>query len=80
MPTRVRKRAENKRRLRNPPLQIVGSETAVRNLTNRLTGLARQYGIKVSSEKSRKLVNRQTVTTANININGKDLEQVLFTN
>ena len=53
-----------------------GSEAELQELTNRLVNTAGAYGMEVSSEKSKVLVNSVRGTTAQISMNGQQLEEV----
>lgn len=55
---------------------IAWSLEALQILTNRLTSAARQYGMEVSSEKSKVHVDSWTAMTANIRMNGEKLKRV----
>ena len=47
------------------------------NLTNRLVNKATEYGMKVSTEKSKIKTNSMTNISANISMNGQKLEEVI---
>mgnify|MGYP006273469667 CR=1 FL=1 len=53
-----------------------GSNKELQNLTNRLVDRADAYGMEVSTEKSKVLVNSANDTTAQIYMNGQQLEEV----
>ena len=53
-----------------------GSNTELQDLTNRLTERAGAYGMEVSTEKSKVMVNSTSNTTAQIYMNGQELEVV----
>ena len=53
-----------------------GSNTELQDLTNKLATTASAYGMEVSSEKSKVLVNSTSNISANITMNGEPLEEV----
>ena len=53
-----------------------GSNTELQDLTNRLVTRASAYGMEVSTEKSKVMVNSTTNISANITMNGDPLEEV----
>ena len=53
-----------------------GSNQELQNLTDRLTARSGAYGMEVSSEKSKIMVNSTKDTPANISMNGQQLEEV----
>ena len=55
---------------------MAGSNAELQELTNRLTDRAGAYGMEVSTEKSKVLVNSTTGSTAQIFMNGEELEEV----
>ena len=55
---------------------MAGSNPELQDLTNRLTDRAGAYGMEVSTEKSKVLVNSTTGSTAHISMNGEQLEEV----
>ena len=55
---------------------LAGSETELQELTNRLVGAARDYGMEISADKSKILVNSPEGVTASIHLDGAPLEQV----
>ena len=55
---------------------MAGTEQELQELTNRLTDRAGAYGMEVSTEKSKVMVNNTTITSANIYMNGQKLEEV----
>lgn len=55
---------------------IAGSEEELQDLTNRLSMRAKAYGMEVSTEKSKILVNSAKNTTTQIYMNGEQLEEV----
>ncbi|KAH3859340.1 hypothetical protein DPMN_102059 [Dreissena polymorpha] len=52
------------------------SRSELQDLTNRLCETARAYGIEVSTEKSKIMVNSTTKTSVDITIYGEKLEEV----
>ncbi|PVD26746.1 hypothetical protein C0Q70_14424 [Pomacea canaliculata] len=55
---------------------IAGSSEELQDLTNRVNTCANQYGMHVSTEKSKVLVNAISPAEVDIKLNGKTLEQV----
>ena len=55
---------------------MAGSNPELQDLTNRLTDRAGAYGMEVSTEKSKVLVNSTTGSTAHILMSGEQLEEV----
>ena len=53
-----------------------GSNEELQELTDRLVDRADAYGMEVSSEKSKAMLNSSTSTTVTITMNGEELEQV----
>ena len=53
-----------------------GSNTELQDLTSRLSNAAAAYGMEISTEKSKVLVNSTSNTTAKIYMNGQQLEEV----
>lgn len=53
-----------------------GSNQELQDLTNSLANSASAYGMEISSEKSKIMVNSTSSTPANITMNGKTLEEV----
>ena len=53
-----------------------GSAGELQDLTNRLVTSASAFGMEVSTEKSKIMINSTTNTTANITMNGETLEEV----
>ena len=51
-----------------------GSDNKLQDLTNRLTVRAGAYGMKVSTDKSKVIMNSNKNTTAQIYMNGQQLE------
>ena len=55
---------------------MAGSNEELQDLTNRLTNSANAYGMEVSAEKSKIMVNSRNNRTSTITMNGTPLEQV----
>ena len=54
-----------------------GSNDELQELTDRLSNSAREYGMEISSEKSKVMVNSGENTTVQISMNGQQLEEVM---
>ena len=54
-----------------------GNNEEWQELTDRLSNSAREYGIEISSEKSKVMVNSVGNTTVQISMNGQQLEEVM---
>ena len=54
-----------------------GNNDELQELTDRLSNSAREYGMEISSEKSKVVVNSGDNTTAQISMNGQELEEVM---
>ena len=54
-----------------------GNNDELQELTDRLSHSAREYGMEISSEKSKVMVNSGDNTTVQINMNGQQLEEVM---
>ena len=55
-----------------------GNNDEMQELTDRLSNSAREYGIEISSEKSKVKVNSGDNTTVQISMNGQQLEVMTF--
>ena len=55
---------------------MAGSSNELQDLTNILVARARAYGMEVSTEMSRVIVNSTNEISVNINMNGQPLEEV----
>ena len=55
---------------------MAGSKQELQELTDRLSNRAGAYGMEVSTEKSKVMVNSTTITSADIYMNGQRLEEV----
>ena len=53
-----------------------GSNNELQKLTDRLSNSAKAYGMEVSSEKSKVMVNSNDSSTVQISMNGQQLEEV----
>ena len=54
-----------------------GNNDELQELTDRLSNSAREYGMEISSEKSKVMVNSGDNATAQISMNGQQLEEVM---
>ena len=54
-----------------------GNNDELQELTNRLSNSAREYGMEISSEKSKVMVNSGDNATAQISMNGQQLGEVM---
>ena len=54
-----------------------GSKDELQELTDRLSNSAREYGMEISSEKSKVMVNSGDITPVQISMNGQQLEDVM---
>ena len=54
-----------------------GNNDELQELTDRLSNSAREYGMEISSEKSKVMVNSGGNTTVQISMNGQQLEEVM---
>ena len=54
-----------------------GNNDELQELTDRLSNSAREYGMEISSEKSKVMVNSGDNTTVQISMNGQQLEEVM---
>ena len=54
-----------------------GKNDELQELTDRLSNSAREYGMEISSEKSKVMVNSGDNTTVQISMNGQQLEEVM---
>ena len=55
---------------------MAGSSNELQDLTNILVARARAYGMEVSTEMSKVIVNSTNEISVNINMNGQPLEEV----
>ena len=54
-----------------------GNNDELQELTDRLSNSAREYGMEISSEKSKVMANSGDITTVQISMNGQHVEEVM---
>ena len=54
-----------------------GSNDELQELTDRLSNSAREYGMEISSEMSKVMVNNGDITTVQNSMNAQQLEEVM---